>query len=146
MREQGWGTAWQQAAKSGEVPGDSEHVIGGHSGGRWWDEWLRCESVSLMEASTSTRLSSWSMWLAHPQPVVRQRASSLWAWCFKIPLWICAENKISSYLFQYIWLSSKSSCVCSRCLKNWWGVNNTTKAAIGNICPGGMVYSVLTQS
>lgn len=88
-RERGWRTTLrEQAGRSGEEPGDSEHVTGGQCGGRWWDEWLRCESLSLMEASTSTKLSSWSMWLAHLQLCVKLHAFSLWAQCLNIHLWI----------------------------------------------------------
>lgn len=98
--ERGWRTApRERAGWSGEEPGDSEHVTGGQCGGRWRDEWLRCESLSLMEASTSTKLSHWSMRLAHLQPCVELRAFSLWALCSNIPLCVCAWVEIL-ILFQ----------------------------------------------
>lgn len=132
-RERGWSaTLREQAGRSGEEPGDSEHVTGGQCGGRWWDEWLRCESLSLMEASTSTKLFSW-------KHVINSSPALCSATCLQ-PLNPVFRYPLCEFVLKISVYSKISRSGCQAKAAVFVYDVMTTKASTSNIYRGEAVY------
>lgn len=100
-------TLRKQAGRSGEGPGDSEHVTGGSlrwEAVRWMTEvWIRIANGGIRPHQP---LSSWSLRLAHLQPNVRLQGFIFWARRLNIPVLMWESAKFPDLLCGI--------CLCNR--------------------------------